>query len=450
MGIKNAAELREARQKRKELRDRLVQLNKPEMTPDEERAWSETKGEYDSLDADILTYESAQERNQVLSEMEERAAHNGAQAPSAPGRVLPAGTAPAQPRSNERLRVFSNLGEQLAAVRRQAMTGQIDERLVQLENEARALGNQVGVGADFGFAVQSNFTEGMLESAAQAGEILSRVDRYEVGENSDSARWMDIEETDVSTTVFGGVQVYWAAEGKTVAASKPEVNERKIDLEKLMGFAYATEETLRDTNFASQLYGRAFTLAINRTLEGNVVDGNGVGKPLGITKGPALVTVSKESGQASGTIDVKNFIHMWGRLLPDLRRDSVWLMHPDLEEILPLMTFPVGTGGVPVYLPAGGISESPLASLYGRPIIPTDHCAALSSKGDVILTALKEYVLIGKGGIQSAASVHVAFLTAENCFRVILRANGAPKRKSAIKIKNSSNLRSAYVTLEAR
>lgn len=440
--IKNAAELREAKQTRKGLFDKLKETNKPDMSSEERAAWDALKIEFSEIDEAITEYEAASERQNELDDIEQRAGNP--QPSPVPGRM------PAQPRSNERLKVFANLGEQLVAVRNQALTGRVDERLDQLQTEARALGSQEGVGADFGFAVQSDFTGAMFESAAQEGDLLPLVDSYEVGANSNAAHWVDIDESDVSTTVFGGVQVYWAAEGKAVAASKPEIKDTKLDLEKLMGFAYATEETLQDTSFASQLYNRAFALAINRQMEGDIIAGNGVGKPQGILNSPALVTVSKEGSQGADTIQYENFVHMWGRLTPRSRRNAVWLMHPDVEEILPLMSFPVGTGGVPVFLPAGGISGEPFSTLYGRPIIPLDQCSALGDKGDVILTDPKQYVVINKGGVQAASSIHVAFLTAENCFRFILRANGRTKLSKAVKIKNSANKRSPYITLEAR
>lgn len=441
-GIKNAAELREAKQTRKGLVDKLKETNKPDMSLDEQRAWDGFKAEFDEIDQAITAYEAADERNNALEDIEQR---TGNPAPSpVPGRV------PAELRGPERVRVFRNLGEQLVAVRSQALTGQVDERLSQIQTESRALGSQESVGADFGFAVQSDFTGAMFESAAQEGDLLPLVDSYEVGANSNSAHWVDIDESDVSTTVFGGVQVYWAAEGKTVAASKPEIKDTKLDLEKLLGFAYATEETLQDTNFATQLYTRAFGLAISRELESGIISGNGLGKLSGILKSAALVTVDKEGTQDADSVVYQNFVHMWGRLTPRLRRNAVWLMHPDVEEVLPLMTFPVGVGGVPVFLPAGGISGEPFSTLYGRPIIPMDQCSALGDVGDVILTDPKQYVVIKKGGIQAASSIHVAFLTAENCFRFILRANGRPKLSKSVKLKNSSNRRSAYVTLQAR
>ena len=58
-------------------------------------------------------------------------------------------------------------------------------------------------------------------------------------------------------------------------------------------------------------------------------------------------------------------------------------MHPDMAEELPFLTLPVGTGGVPVYLPPTGATGAPYATLYGKPIIETDHMAEVGKAGDI-------------------------------------------------------------------
>jgi HK97 family phage major capsid protein len=104
--------------------------------------------------------------------------------------------------------------------------------------------------------------------------------------------------------------------------------------------------------------------------------------------------------------------------------------------------------GVPVYLQAS--SEGTLATLKGRPIITTDLCSAIGDLGDLYFADLSDYMLITKGGVQADTSMHVQFLAAENCFRFIFRANGMPKKNSALTLKNSSNTRSSFITLQAR
>lgn len=351
----------------------------------------------------------------------------------------------AQPQDGKKTTPFASLGEQLRAVML-AAKGTPDNRLAAV-NEAQGVNTQTG--ADGAFAIQEDFAGTIIETAATTGDILSRVDSYTSGAAANAVRFMTCDETDVSESVYGGVQAYWASEAATVNASKPKFYETKIDLEKLMAFIYITDEALEDMPFMSGLLNNAMATAANRLLEGAVVDGDGVGKPLGILHAPNLVTVEKESAQDK-TLTFQNIARMYGRILPRCKTNAIWVMHPDLAEELPFLTLPIGTGGVPVYLPPTGATGTPYATLYGKPIIETDHMAAVGSKGDIGLFDLKQYMLLRKGTVKQDMSIHVEFLTAQNCFRLQLRAGGAPKGMSAVKLKNSKVLRSPFVVLEDR
>jgi HK97 family phage major capsid protein len=162
--------------------------------------------------------------------------------------------------------------------------------------------------------------------------------------------------------------------------------------------------------------------------------------------GAVSISVAKEDGQEAGTIVYENIVKIYHRALN--KNKSSWILHPDCHEQLDFLSFPVGVGGVPVYL--GASSMGTLPTLKGRPIIESDHCAALGTVGDINFVDPSDYMMIFKGGLQQDYSIHVAFLTAENCFRFIFFANGIPKRSSALTIKNSSNTRSSCVKLATR
>lgn len=339
---------------------------------------------------------------------------------------------------------FNSLGEQLRAIYNFKKTGQMDERLSKVNNDV--MGVSTGVGADGGFALQEDFAGAILESAAKGGEILSRVNKYTVGSGSNSVRWVAVDETDISSSVYGGVQMYWAAEGGTVAASKPKFREVKCDLEKMMGFAYATEEMLSDVAFMSSFFGKCFTLASTRLLEDAIISGDGEGKPLGIRNSGAMIQVPKTADQAAGTITGDNILGMWQRGHYAYRKGMVWLAHPDCEEQLQRLTL----NGESIWLPEGGLAESPYQKVLGRPVIYTDQCSAIGSAGDIILADMSKYTLVKKGTARQDWSMHVEFLTDQQCFRMVLRCNGRPEVDAPLTIKNSKLTRSPFVSLAAR
>jgi HK97 family phage major capsid protein len=343
---------------------------------------------------------------------------------------------------------FKNLTDQLIAVRSFAETGRMDDRLLKVNNAA--LGANEGTLVEGGFAIQQDIAGMLMESAAQAGDIMTRVDSYQISGRSNSMKWVEVQEDDISNTVFGGVRVYWAAEAGTVDPGKIKLQERELKLEKLLGFAYTTYEMDADSNFIDQLYQRAFQLAIRREIEASIVAGSGAGKPKGFTKSGALVTLAIEQGQNLTDTPIlwKNLSKMFNRRLKLPGSKYVWLCHPDMLELFDFIEFPVGVGGVPVYLQE--TKEGSLSTIKSLPIVECDACSQIGTVGDIMCTDLNDYALIYKGGVDSADSIHVEFLTAQRCYRFIFRANGMPKTSSSLTIKNSSNKRSPVTTLAAR
>ena len=114
------------------------------------------------------------------------------------------------------------------------------------------------------------------------------------------------------------------------------------------------------------------------------------------------------------------------------------------------MSIAVGTGGVPVYMPAGGLSAAPYDTLYSRPVLPVEHCAALGTVGDILFADFGQYLLADKGGIQSASSIHVQFLTDETVFRFLYRVDGQPLWHAPLTPASGGSTRSPFVSLATR
>ena len=345
-------------------------------------------------------------------------------------------------------RPFANLGEQLQAIMNVAKTHTADSRLIQVNNAA--LGANEGVNADGGYILQEDFAGVILETAVQRSALLNRLDRYTCSTPANSMRWVSVDETDISSSVFGGVQMYWTTEAGTVTASKPKFREMKMDLEKMMGIAYATDEMLTDAPFMTGFFGTAFALAAERLLVSSVISGDGSGKPEGLLTSSALITVDAETNQAASSFVGANAIKMQARAMPKGRERLVWLMHPDVEEQLPYLSIQSGEAAKFLWNPEGGLGNFDTQRVLNKPVLFEDSCAALGSKGDINLIDPYQYILLTKGTAKQDWSIHVEFLTDQLAFRMVFRCNGAPKVKTPLTIKNSTKTRSPFITLAAR
>lgn len=343
---------------------------------------------------------------------------------------------------------FASVGEQLRAIYNFRKNHVEDKRLQQVNNAV--LGSNEGSGADGGFALQTDFASMIMESAVQQSPLLNRLDRYTCSNSANAMRWVSADETDVSKSVFGGVQMYWASEGAAVAASKPQFREMKMDLEKMMGFLYCTDEMLEDAAFMTSFASSSFALAGDRLLTESVICGDGVGKPLGLIHSKALITVAKEQSQAAGTFLGANAIKMQARAMPRNRDRLVWLMHPDVEEQLPTLAIQSGEAAKFLWNPEGGLGNFDTQRVINKPVLFEDSCSALGTAGDILLVDPFMYILLTKGTVKQDWSIHVEFLTDQNCFRVVYRCNGAPKVNKPLTIKNSTKTRSPFVALADR
>ncbi len=394
--------------------------------------------------ADDARFEQIEAISKEMGEIEERRQRLAAvPTPAAPG-------APTFTGGHDRAadRPWASLGEQLLAVARAAAPGgETDVRLL-----AAASGASSGVPSDGGFLVQTDFSTRLLERATEMAVLAPRCTTIEIGPDADGIELPYIDETSrADGSRWGGVQVYWRAEADTATATRPKFAEHEVRLQDLMGIAYATDRLMRDARALESVFEMAFSSEFAFKVDNAVFRGDGVGKPLGLTdsSGPR-VQVAKETGQAADTIVFENVAKMWSRLHAPSRRNAVWLYNTDIEPQLLALSIGVGMAGVPVYLPPNGLSSAPFGTLFGRPMIPIEQAATLGDEGDLVLADLTEYMLIRKGGIESAQSMHVRFLYGEQTFRWTYRVNGRPIWRTALTPAQGSATKSPFVTLAAR
>ncbi len=345
---------------------------------------------------------------------------------------------------------FGSFGEQMAAIMRAGVPGgNVDPRLFNA-----ATGASETVPSDGGFLVQQDFSSEILQQVFETSVIANRVRRIPISGNANSIKINGLDETSRATgSRYGGIRGYWADEADEKTASKPKFRKIELSLKKLVGLCYATDELLEDASALEGVIRQGFTSEFGFLLDDAIINGTGAGQPMGVMNADCLVGVSKETGQDANTVVFENIVNMYSRLFATSRNNAVWLINQNVEPQLFQMSMAVGTGGVPVYMPAGGISGQPYSTLFGRPVLPIEQCATLGDKGDIILADFPNgYILAEKGGMKSDMSIHVRFIYDESVFRFVMRVDGQTVRASALTPfkGGSSATQSHFITLNAR
>lgn len=345
---------------------------------------------------------------------------------------------------------FRNFGDYLVSVAHSSMPGYgIDGRLLKMQ--AAVSGASESIPSDGGYLVGTDMASELLASTHETGQLVGRVRHIPISANSNGIKFNGVDETSrANGSRWGGVQVYWDGEGDLFTASRPKFRQIELSLHKMTGLFYATDELIQDSAALESIARQAFSEEFGFKLDDAILNGSGAGMPTGIIGHASTVSVAKEAGQAAATVVYQNIIKMWAAMYARGRQNAVWLVNPDVEPILMSMSLAVGTGGIPVWMPAGGISGAPYSTLMGRPILPMEQCAALGTVGDICLVDPTQYVMIDKGGIQTASSIHVRFVYDEMTFRWVLRTDGQPTWKSTLAPYKGSTTTGPFVTLATR
>ena len=260
-----------------------------------------------------------------------------------------------------------------------------------------------------------------------------------------------IDETSRAATRYGGIVGYWKDEAASKMASKPKFRQIELSLKKLIGLCYATDELLADASALESFIRQAFVGEFGFLIDDAIINGTGAGQPLGILNAGCIVSVAKETGQNADTVVAENIVKMHARRFAGQTQNYAWFYNQNIEPQLFTMSLAVGTGGVPIYMPPGGLSNAPYGRLMGLPAIAIEQAATLGDQGDIILANFQNgYILAEKGGIQADMSIHVQFLYDESVFRFVLRIDGQPVRASALTPYKGTDTQSHFITLAAR
>ena len=378
-------------------------------------------------------------------------------AADAPGYDIP-GASIKDVKVNDKEQPFKSFGDFLVAVQKRA-TNSIDTDLVNRlhSHQVKAMksnGLNELVGSEGGFLIGPNDVKPLTDAMYTTGEILSRVTRNPVGPNSNGMTMYGIDETSRATgSRFGGVQGYWAAEGVSMTKSKPSFRKVDLRLNKVHALVYATDEMIADSAYLESTVRRVAPLELQFKVEDAIVSGDGVGKPLGfapgLVAGGAFISATKDAGQTATTVTIGNLAAIWGRLYAAGQRNAIILCNQDvIPQLFKIVSSSTSTTASLLQPP--GVGGAPYFTFFGRPIIPVEYLSTMGTLADIVVIDPTQYQVIDKGGIQEAASMHVAFLTDEMVFRFTYRVDGAPLWASTLTPYKGSATVSPFVGVETR
>jgi len=303
----------------------------------------------------------------------------------------------------------------------------LSDELGRWEKAASASGLVEGEDQYGGYLIPPEFRNQLLQAVSEMNEIMPRCTAVPMATTVVKIPYLNAFD-ESGGLVYGGIKWYWLDELAQKQETRPKLGRISMELKKIAGLAYASDEVLEDSPMSMEnILRNGFRDGLNFAMNNVFIRGTGAGQPLGILNAPCLVTVGAETGQAAATILFENIVKMYSRHFN--MAAAVWVINPNCLPQLASMALNVGTGGAPVWLPANGISGRPYDTLMGKPIIWSKHCSTLGTVGDIILADWSQYLIGQKAsgaGVKYDTSIHLKFDYDQTCFRFVFRIDGQP------------------------
>ncbi len=311
-------------------------------------------------------------------------------------------------------------------------------------------------GVTGGYAVPPAFSTELLRLTAEDGIVESRATRRPMTTRTLTEPSLDITTNyGAGQTPFGGgLSMSWVAEAQTRPESEPQFRQTTLTAWEGSFYCLASNTFLADQAVGMDgILTQLFQMVVGWSKDYAFINGNGVGKPLGVLNSPALIPVSK---QTAAHFTVQDVAAMLAKLSRWNAKDgsTCWIVSQscigDIFKMNDQRGSQTGSGfgqfvfqpidqgaqqGVP--RPAGLASFGKLA---GYDVMVSEKVPTLGTTGCAGLYDFSKYLVGQRMDIEIDMSQHVAFLKNQIAWRIIIRVDGQSWLNSAITLQNGDSV----------
>jgi HK97 family phage major capsid protein len=299
-------------------------------------------------------------------------------------------------------------------------------------------------GTTGGYTVPTQFLPTLLQAAAEQAIVRPRATVVPMTSRSVQIPYLDATNVPTAgdTAFFGGLVGRWTEEASTLNETEPTFRQLELVAHELSGYSLMSNALLADNAVGLEaLLTRLFGGAIAWFEDYAFLNGNGAGKPLGVTNAPAAIAVSRNTGSKFQLVDAGT---MLGKLLPGWSPETTcWVIHPSvIPQMVQMVSAAAGVGWL------DNLREKLPMNLLGLPVAISEKLVALGTAKDVVLCDFRHYVIGDRQEVEIAYSEHFKFTNNQGTWRFVCRVDGQPWLRSAITLSDASSTVSPYVYLQ--
>jgi HK97 family phage major capsid protein len=319
-----------------------------------------------------------------------------------------------------------------------------DKRTKDILKDQRSSAQSVKTPEDGGGLVQTDYAFDIIDQGFNNGVIISKC---AVRESSSQANAMTLfgldEKTRANGVRYGGIQVYTKREEEQYDSSKAKFASIELRVNKITGLLYLTDEIIEDAGVLEGEVRGLFPKAMAFKVQDLLYRGRGNGEPVGILNSKALVSIAKETNQADKTINAANISKMKASCFGDAEWFANRDIIPQLDDLYRVYESSKVT-------PLFKQTSMTTGTLDGIPITFVEQAETLGAPGDLVLADWSQYVILRKGGIKEAESLHFKFDTGLKAIKWTMRLDGMSRVKTPLTPYKGTNSTSPFVVLAAR
>ena len=271
------------------------------------------------------------------------------------------------------------------------------------------------VGAEGGFLVPDVFSSELLTVSPDEAIVRPRA-RVFGGGSGENFGELHIPALQYSgNNMYAGAQVTWIDEGDIKPETDIEFKRITLHPFEVAAHVEVTDRLIANAPMIQQVVSTQLRGALIDAEENAFLNGTGLGQPTGIIDHAATISVARAGGGAVVYADLMNMLESFKG------RRGVWIVGRDMLSQLMVL---VDANNNYIWQP--NARDGNPGTIFGMPVLFSDHAPALGDLGDVVLADLS-YYLIGDGmGIAVAASPHPLFTRNKTIIKAWKTVDGSP------------------------
>lgn len=389
-----------------------AEAEKRDITTEEDTKLKELRAQVDHLDERIEQAEWMAKRNNELNATINLPPDQGSRGTASKGKSE-----------------FRNIGEYIYTM----VTNPSDARLQELRAQ------QMKDGTLGGFAVPEQFVGTLLSVSPQEAVVRPRATVIPAGDPPDSPLSMPALDQTAARNMYGGVIVYHGGESDAMTESNFRLRKITLTPKKLYGYITISNELLNNWDAASAVIQQQMRLALIGAEDTDFTTGDGVNKALGILNAPAAININRATANQVAFADIRS---MYARV--KFGGSPVWVTS---QTTIPQLVQMVDASSQSIWINSAREGLPP--TLFGIPVLFNERSPALGSRGDLMLTDMRYYLIKDGSGPNVALSEHFRFNNDEVAFRITKNVDGQAWLNEPIALEGSTaNTVSPFVILD--